>query len=115
MPGGDCGGDQRGLCCVERQTLGEDSIVTSLDERDHAWFQRYAPVAREVGGVAGAAQQALHPACPVLLLDLDQCLEFPQMVGVAQRMQYAFQRVVGLPMVMHDNAGDIRQQAAALR
>src|SRR3954447_17336112 len=113
--GGDCGGDQRGLRRMERQTLSEESVVTSLDAGDQGRLERHAPVAREVGGVAGAAQQALHPARPVLLLDLDQRLEFPQVVRVAQRMQYACQRVVRLPVIMHDDAGNIRQQAAARR
>ena len=100
---------------MKRQALGEDSTVTSLDAGDQGRLERHTPIAREVGGVAGAAQQALHPACPVLLLDLDQRLEFTQVVRVAQRMQHACQRVVGFPVVMHDDAGDIRQQAAALR
>src|SRR5215213_8065264 len=115
VPGCGCGGDQRGLRRMERQALGEDSVITSLDAGDQGRLERHAPVARQIGGMAGAAQQALHPARPVLLLDLDQRLEFPQVVRVAQRMQYACQRVVRLPVVMHDDAGDIRQQAAALR
>jgi hypothetical protein len=32
--------------------------------------------------MAGAAQQALHPARPFLLLDFDQGLEFSEMMGV---------------------------------
>ena len=115
VSGGDRGGDQRGLCRVKRQALSEEGVVTSLNAGDQGRLERYAPVARQFGGVAGAAQQALHPARPVLLFDLDQRLEFPQVVRVAQRMQYACQRVVRLPVVMHDDAGDIRQQAAALR
>jgi hypothetical protein len=53
-------------------------------------------------------------ACPILFLDPDQRLQFPRMVRVAQSVQHAGHRVVGLPVVMHDNAGDPRQQAAAL-
>jgi hypothetical protein len=37
-------------------------------------------------GMAGTPRQPLHPARPVLLLDLDQRLQFAQVVGVAQRM-----------------------------
>ena len=54
-PGGDCGGDQRGLCCMERQPLGKDTVVSSLDAGDQGWLERYAPVARQIGGVAGVA------------------------------------------------------------
>jgi len=99
---------------MKRQTFSEESVITSLDAVDQGRLERYAPVARQIGGVAGAAQQALHPARPILLFDLDQRLELPQVVRVAQRMQHACQRVVRLPMVVHDDAGDIRQQAAAL-
>jgi hypothetical protein len=38
---------------------------------------------REIGGMTGAAQHSLHLAGPVFLLDLDQRLEFTQMVGIA--------------------------------
>src|SRR3954466_10272449 len=61
------------------------------------------------------AWQALHPARPVLLFDLDQRLEFAQMMRVAQRVPHAGHRVVRLPVVMHDDAGSVGQQAAALR
>jgi hypothetical protein len=63
--------------------------------------------------VAGPAQQPLHPPRPVFLLDLDQRLQFAQVVGVAQRVQHALQRVVRMPVVVHDNARNVRQQAAA--
>src|SRR6202047_4612001 len=90
---------QRGLCLMERQAVGEDRVVTSLDQHDETWLQCYALVAREVRRVTGAAQPTLHLTRPVLSLDLDQRLEFAQMVGIAQRMQHTFQSVVGLPVV----------------
>jgi hypothetical protein len=34
-------------------------------------------------------------------------------VRVAERVQHAFQRVGGMPVVVHDNARDVRQQAVA--
>ena len=63
--------------------------------------------------MTGAAQQALHAARPVFLLDLDQRRKFAHVIGVAQRVQHARHGVVGLPVVMHDGADDVRQQAAA--
>src|SRR4051812_16876450 len=60
------------------------------------------------------AWQARRSRRPVLLFDLDQRLQFPQLMRVAQRMPHAGHRVVRLPVVMHDNADDVRQQAAAL-
>ena len=61
-------------------------------------------LAGEVCGVTGAAQQLLHLARPVFLFDLDQGLEFTQVMGVAQGMRHARHRVIGLPVVMqaHD-------------
>ncbi len=67
---------------------------------------------RKVRRVADAAQKALHPASPVLVLDLDRRLQFAQVVRIAQRMQHTGHRVVGLPVIMHDYAADLRQQAA---
>src|SRR4051812_7892662 len=90
VSGCDRGGGQRGLRRMERQPLSDESVVTSLDAGDQGRLERHALVACEIGGVAGAAQQALHPARPILLLDLDQRLEFPQMVRVAQRVQHTF-------------------------
>jgi hypothetical protein len=64
--------------------------------------------------MAGAAQQALPLPRPVFFLDLDQRLQFAQMVCIAQRVQHASHRVVRFPVVMHDSAGHVRQQTAAL-
>jgi hypothetical protein len=97
-----------GPCLLECQAVGEDRVVTSLDLHDETRLQCYALLAREVRRVAGARQQPLHLARPVPSLDLDQRLQFVQMVDIAQRAQHTFQRVVGLPVVVHDNAGDTR-------
>jgi hypothetical protein len=50
---------------------------------------------------------------PGMWLDLDQGLEFAQVMGITQRMQHARHGVIGLPMVVHHGADDIGQQAAA--
>src|SRR5271167_458796 len=91
---------------VELQTVCENAIVTSVDQRDQTWFQRQALLARKVRHVAGAAQQALHLASPVLFLDLDQRLQFPQMVRVAQCVPHAGHRVVGLPVRVSSAGAD---------
>ena len=104
---------QRGLRFMEGQAIRDNGVVTPLDQGDQSRLQRHVLRACEVHRMAGPAQQPLHPARPVLLLDLDQRLQFAQMVRVAQRMQHAFQRVVGMPMVVHDDAAEVGQQAAA--
>src|ERR1035437_1156989 len=107
------GGRERRLRLVEGEALGEDGVITALEAFEHAGLERDAAVARAVGHPRGAAQQPLHLACPVFLLDVDQGLEFAQVMGIAESMEHSRHRIVGLPVVVHDRADDIRQQAAA--
>ena len=93
---------------MEREPLGDDDVIAAPELVDKAGFERHAPVPGKMGGMTGAAQQALHPARPLFLLDVDQRLEFAQVMGVAQGMQHPFHRVVGLPVVMHDDADNSR-------
>ncbi len=65
--------------------------------------------------MAGTPQQVLHTVRPLLLLDLDQRLQFAQMVGIAQCVHHTVQGVAGLPVAVHDHAREVCQQAAALR
>ena len=76
-------------------------------------MQRHAPLPGEVCRVAGTAEQPLHLARPAFLLDLDQGLQLSKVMGVAQRMVHALHREVRLPVVVHDDAGDAIEQAAA--
>jgi hypothetical protein len=68
-------------------------------------------LAREVRGMTGEAQQSLHLARPVFLLavfllDFDERFQLAEMMRIAQRVKNAGHRVVGLPVVVHDNPGD---------
>ena len=74
--------ESAGLCLMERQAVGEDRVETSLDQHDETRPHGYALLAREVGRMAGAPQQTLHLARPVLSLDLDQRLQFAQVVAL---------------------------------
>ena len=74
-----------------RNPPGENGIVTSFDHRDELRRQRYALFTCEVCRMTRPAQQTLHFPRPVFFLNFDECLEFPQMMRVAQRVQYAFQ------------------------
>src|SRR3954454_19891071 len=69
-----CG--KRWLVLVEREPLGDDDVIAAPELVDKAGFERHAAVPGEMGGVTGAAQQALHPVRPLFLLDVDQRLEF---------------------------------------
>ena len=110
LPGGR---NQSGLCLVECETFRQDGVVTSFDERDETGRQCRGLFARDVGRVTGPPQQTLHFTRPVFFLDFDQCLNFAQVVRVAQRVQNAFQGLVRLPMVVYDDPQDIFQQAAS--
>ena len=64
--------------------------------------------------MTGPTQQDLHLARPVLVIELDQRLQFPQMMSVAQGMQHVLHHVVRLPVVMHHDANDAGHEAAAV-
>ena len=89
-PASRSGLGQRGLRFMECQAIGDNGLVTPFDQRNQCRLQQHILLACEVHGMAGAPQQPLHPARPVLPLDLDQGLQFAQMVRVAQRMPHAF-------------------------
>ena len=100
---------------MERRACRDDRVVAPLDQGDQAGFQWHVRLTRQICHVTGDPQKSLHSARPVFLLDLDQGLQLTQVMGVAQRVQHAAQRVVRLPVVMHNNAGDALHQAAAFR
>ena len=93
-----CG--KRRLVLVERQPLGDDDVIAAPELVDKAGIERHAP--GEMGGMTGAAQQALHLARPLFSMS-------PGVrAGDGQGMQHPFHRVVGLPVVMHDDAHNSR-------
>ena len=108
------GARQWRLGLMEDQPFGENGVVTTLETFDEPRLQSNAPFSRSVRGVTGAAQQPLHLARPLFFLDLDESLQLAQVMGIAQGMQHALHRVIGLPVIVNDDAGDIRQQTAAL-
>ena len=99
---------------VEGQPFGDDDIVTSLDQADQRRLRRPSSFACEIRRVTGAAQEQLQFARPLLFLDLDERLQLAQVMGVAQGVQHARHGVIGLPVIVDDDAGDIGQKAAAL-
>ena len=110
----DHGARQRRLGLMEGQPFGENGVVTTLETFDEPRLHSNAPFSRSVRGVTGAAQQPLHLARPLFFLDFDESLQFAQVMGIAQGVQHALHRVIGLPVIVNDDAGDIRQETAAL-
>ena len=102
------------LGLMEGQPFGENGVVTALETFDEPRLQRNAPFSRSVRDVTGAAQQPLHLARPLFFLDFDESLQFAQVMRIAQGVQHAFHRVIGLPVIVNDDADNIRQETAAL-
>ena len=66
---------KRRLRLMEVHPLGHDGVVAALDASNEAGGERHAARASNVCRVARAAQEDLHLARPVFLLDLDQGLQ----------------------------------------
>ena len=98
---------------MEGKTLRHDGVVVPLDTGDQSRFERDTTLAGEIDGMAGPAQQDLHLARPVFVIEFDQRLQFPQMMGVAQGMQYVLHQIIGRPVVMDYDADHSGQNAAA--
>ena len=94
---------------MEGHAYGENGIVTSLDQCDQRRLQRRASLACEICRVTGASQESLHFARPTLSRS-DESLQLAQVMGVAQGVQHAWHRVIGLPVIMDDDAGDIAKR-----
>jgi hypothetical protein len=88
---------------MEGQPFGENGIVTTFERFDEPGSQRNVPFSCSIRDVTGAAQQPLHLARPLFSLDFDQSLQFAQMMSIAQGVQHAFYRVIGLPMIVRSH------------
>ena len=85
---------------MEGQPFGENGVVTTFETFDESRSQRNALFSCSIRDVTGAAQQPLHLARPLFFLDFDQSLQFAQVMSIAQGVQHAFYRVIGLPMIV---------------
>ena len=54
-----------------------------------------------------ALKEAVHALCPVFLLDVDQGLEFAQVMGVAGAVAHALEGEVGGVIVMDEDAFEV--------
>ena len=88
--------------CGERQTLAQDLPVAGEEalERGRGQIGR-ARLARVLDGSIGLEQEIAHGCGPRLPVDLDQRLQFAQMMGVAQRMTDVGEPGVRLEAVMN--------------
>ena len=105
---------ERWLALVKGQRIGDDLVVSALDQRHKPRRNGDILVQRDAGGAIGSAQELLHPPGPSLPFDVHQRLQLPQVMGVAQAVLHPFHREVRLPVIVHDDAGDTREQGAAL-
>ena len=98
---------------VEGQCLGDDPVVLVPDPRHLDPGNGIIIILGRVDNPKGAEQEPLPLASLVFLLDVDQGLEPAQIVGIAKHVLDHVVLIVGLPVVMHHNARQPRQQAAA--
>jgi hypothetical protein len=97
---------------VKGQAFGNDGVVAPTDEIDEALTGGLLFGPCQVFGMAGAAEQNLHLPRPVLVFDLDQRLQFAQVMSVAQCVHHVLYGVAGLPVVMNHNAAHPVQHVA---
>ena len=69
----------------------------------------------EAGSPVCALKEAVHALCPVFLLDVDQGLEFAQVMGVAGAVAHALEGEVGGVIVMDEDAFEVLFDIAASR
>ena len=98
---------------MEAQPFSENGVGTALETSDELRLQRNATSRRDLPRDRRAATTAAS-CVPSLPSRFDKSLQFAKMMSVTQGVQHAVHRVVWLPVIVDDNAGDIRQQAAAL-
>src|ERR1019366_3299568 len=105
------GARQRRLGRMESQPFGKNGVVTALKTFDESRLQSNAPFSGDIHRVTGAPQQPLHLARPVFPLYFDESLQFAKMMSVTQGVQHALHRVVRFPVIVNNDAFDMRQQA----
>src|SRR5258708_26909424 len=93
---------------MEYQPFGQDGVVTTLEAFDEQRLQRNAPFSREIRRMRGAAQQPLHFARPVFLLDFHESLQF------AQVMEHCTRRATRLTACETHQLGSAGSSAEAL-
>ena len=80
---------ERRLAFMERKPLRQNAVIAGGQPGQKPRAQAPLSRARQIGGVTGLPQKAMHRPCPRLLLNVDERLEFPQMMRVAQRVRHA--------------------------
>ena len=107
-----CGPEQR-PCFVEGDGTVDGAVPGSRETGHQGGGHLVAVLTGEAGSSVGALKEPMHPLCPVFLLDVDQGLEFAQVMSVAGPVAYALEREVGGVIVMDDDALEVLLDMAA--
>ena len=104
---------ERRLCFVEGDGAVKDLIPGPRDPCHQGGGHVAVVLMGEAGGPVGASEQAMHAPGPVFLLDLDQGLEFAQVMSVAGAVAHALESEVAGVIVMDEDALEVLVDIAA--
>ena len=108
-------GPERRLRLVEGDGVVEDAGPGPRDPGPQGGGHVAAVLTGEAGGPVCALKEAVHALCPVFLLDVDQGLEFAQVMGVAGAVAHALEGELGGVIVMDEDAFEVLFDIAASR
>ena len=105
---------ERRLALMESKPLRENAVIAGGQPGQKPGAQ--APLLRpgQIGSVTGLPQKARHRPRPRLLLNVDERLEFPQMMRVTQRVGHADHGQIWPPEIMDDDPTHAGQHRASL-
>ena len=103
-------GPERRLRLVEGDGVVEDAGPGPRDPGHQGGGHVAAVLTGEAGSPVCALKEAVHALCPVFLLDVDQGLEFAQVMGVAGAVAHALEGEVGGVIVMDEDAFEVHRQ-----
>ena len=96
---------ERRLALMQGEPHSQGGIIGRCDASLVGLGQRHGAARPGLTNqLVGRAQHGVHHPGPRLALDLDERLQFAQMVSVAQGMQGAAQGIVRLEMIVDDDA-----------
>ena len=106
-------GPERRLRLVEGDGVVEDAGPGPRDPGHQGGGHVAAVLTGEAGSPVCALKEAVHALCPVFLLDVDQGLEFAQVMGVAGAVAHALEGEVGGVIVVDEDAFEVLFDIAA--
>src|SRR5215470_4460088 len=79
---------QRREALMKGKALRENAGIASRQPRQKSWAQASLLRPCQIAGMTSLLQEAMQRPCPRFFLNLYECLEFAQMMGVTQRVRH---------------------------